>query len=310
MKLQIKESKTLSELNKHEQSQQKGVLLFGAPVREQILQGCKATIQGYGITPHLVIVTANGYDNASSVYIRNKIKTCEEVGIEVRVVQIGFANRTKASFLNELWGVIDLLNNDESVDGYFIQCPLPFNISINDFSDRINPQKDVDGFTFANLGRSFSNQVDDALISCTPQAIVDLLHYYKINTSGKDIVIVNRSNIVGIPLIPLLINQDATVTICHSKTKNLKNKCRNADIVITAIGKANFMNATWFKRGAYVIDVSINRDHDGALCGDVKKSDYNKLNITPVPKGIGVITTANVIKNTLIACLINRRYKI
>lgn len=281
-------------------------LLYGQPVRNEILSGCKAIVNGYSIKPRLIIITAQGFDDASSVYIRNKIKTCDDVGIIADIINIKFHDTTKESFLRELIGTIDRLNKDENVDGYFIQMPLPFNISINDFADHLDPTKDVDGFSPVNLGKSFSK--NKSLVSCTPQAIIDTLNYYNVNLKGRDVVLINRSQIVGIPLIPLLLKKDATVTVCHSKTKDLKSKCQNADVVITAVGIPNLMDETWFKDDAVVIDVSINRDEDGSLCGDVKKSAYqkNNLRITPVPKGIGVITTANVVKNVVLAYL-NKR---
>lgn len=272
--------------------------LFAAPVRECIIENLKNEIKELEKKPKLTIIMAKGYNQASTVYVNNKIKTGKEVGIDVELIELDWEDVTKAQLLKDIRELCYDLNKDEKTTSYFIQLPLPHGITEKDFADVIDVKKDTDAFNPLNLGLLFKGQ--DSITPCTPSGIMDIFDFYNIDLEGKDCVIVNRSQIVGIPLIALLLQRNATVQICHSKTKGLKEKCKEADIVITAVGKANFMDCTWFKEGSVVIDVSMNRDENGKLCGDVKKDHYDYItNITPVPGGVGGMTVINVIKNVI-----------
>lgn len=272
--------------------------LLAAPIKEQMINELKEEIKTLKRTPKLVIIVAKNYNQASAVYVNNKIKTGKEVGIDVELIELEWEDTTKAQLLRQIKELCSKLNKNVQVTSYFVQLPLPHGIVEKDFADMINIEKDTDAFNPLNLGLLFKGQ--DCVVPCTASGILDIFDYYNIDLAGKDVVIVNRSQIVGIPLIALLLQRDATVQICHSKTKDLKLKCKEADIVITAVGKTNFMDCTWFKHDCIVIDVSMNRDENGKLCGDVKKNHYDYINkITPVPGGVGVLTTINVIKNVI-----------
>lgn len=272
--------------------------LFAAPVKEQIIENLKEEIKQLEKKPKLVIIMAKDFSPASTVYVNNKIKIGKEVGIDVELIELDWEDVNKTQLLNNIKELCYDLNKDEKTTSYFIQLPLPYQINEKDFADMIDVKKDTDAFNPLNLGLLFKCQ--ESIVPCTPSGIMDILDFYNIDLEGKDCVIVNRSQIVGIPLIALLLQRNATVQICHSKTKDLKEKCKTADIVITAVGKANFMNCTWFKEDAVVIDVSMNRDENGKLCGDVNKEHYDYINkIAPVPGGVGVMTTVNVIKNVI-----------
>ncbi|MGZ3863349.1 MAG: bifunctional methylenetetrahydrofolate dehydrogenase/methenyltetrahydrofolate cyclohydrolase FolD [Bacteroidia bacterium] len=256
-------------------------------------------------TPHLAAVLV-GTDPASQTYVNSKIKACEKVGFKSTLVQ--FDETVSES---ELLKAIDKLNNDEDVDGYIVQLPLPKHISEQKVIESVRPAKDVDGFHPINVGRLVLNL--PTYISATPYGIVQLLEHYNIETTGKHCVVIGRSNIVGTPMSILMAKNtrhaNCTVTLCHSKTKNLKEHCLQADIIIAAIGKPNFVTADMVKQGAVVIDVGINRvpstetKSGFRLVGDVNynevalKSSY----ITPVPGGVGPMTIASLLMNTLLA---------
>lgn len=244
-----------------------------------------------------LLIIKVGNDKASKKYVDNKIKLCEEIGIESHVCKFE-EDVTQEDLLEVIHG----LNKEKHIDGLMVQLPLPKHLDENTIINAIDPAKDIDGFTNENLGKLLKG--DKNLIACTPKGIMTLLDYYNIELQGKDVLIINRSNIVGKPLAFLMLERNATVTIAHSKTKDLENKIKNSDIVVTAIGKANMFNADSFSDNTTIIDVSINFDENGKMCGDVKKSDYNKLiekncNITPVPGGVGKMTVLSLIEQTI-----------
>lgn len=235
-----------------------------------------------------------GEDPASKVYVRNKSRACEDVGIEYEEYLLGEKTTQK-----ELIELIKKLNNDKTVNGILLQSPIPSNLDINEAFRTILPEKDVDGFNPVNVGKLVLNQ--DTFVSCTPYGIMKMFEEYNIDLTGKNVVILGRSNIVGKPLIHCCLNKNATVTSCHSKTQNLVQKTKEADILISAIGKANFVTADMVKRDAIVIDVGINRLENGKITGDVdfenvkEKASY----ITPVPGGVGPMTIAMLMNNVI-----------
>ncbi len=252
--------------------------------------------------PGLAVIQA-GDNLASKIYVNSKIKQCAEVGIESKNF-IMPADVTEKELLEK----IELLNNDEEVDGILVQLPLPDHIDTPTIIEAIDINKDVDGFKPENLGKVVLGD-KTALISCTPAGILTLLKEYEIPLEGKDIVVIGRSNIVGKPMTALLINEGATVTVCNSKTKNLAEKPKNSDVVIVAIGKANFLKGDMIKQDAIIIDVGINRDENNKICGDVDfESVKDKVSfITPVPGGVGPMTIAMLLNNTLKAFKIGKK---
>lgn len=257
----------------------------------QIVQELKAK----GVTPGLAVVLV-GEDPASEIYVRNKHKACEEVGIYSRVIKL--PEDTKEEDLLKL---IDELNQDSALDGILVQLPLPKQINSDKVIERIRPNKDVDGFHPVNAGKLLTGQV--GFVPCTPLGILELIKSTGINISGKEAVVIGRSNIVGKPVAHLLLQENATIAICHSKTKNLKEVCQRADILVAAVGKPQLITADYIKEGAVVIDVGINRLPDGKLVGDVafetvkEKASY----ITPVPGGVGPMTITMLLANTLLS---------
>lgn len=243
------------------------------------------------VQPHLAVVLV-GDNPASQVYVRNKEKACAQTGIRSTVIRLK-EDCTQV----ELENVVRSLNTDDSVHGILVQLPLPTHINEADILALINPEKDVDGFHAMNSGRLMNGQ--KGFIPCTPLGIIRLLEAYKIQLEGKHAVIVGRSNIVGKPMAMLLLAQNATVTICHSKTRNLAEFTRQADILVAAVGKANFITPEMVKAGAVVIDVGINRVN-GQIVGDVD-ARVNEIAsyITPVPGGVGQMTIAMLLSNTV-----------
>ena len=235
-----------------------------------------------------------GEDPASKVYVRNKSKACEDVGIEYEEYLLDVNTTQK-----ELIELIEKLNNDKTINGILLQSPIPSNLDINEAFRTISPQKDVDGFNPINVGKLVLNQ--DTFVSCTPYGIMKMFEEYDIDLTGKNVIILGRSNIVGKPLIHCCLNKNATVTSCHSKTQNIAQKAKEADVLISAIGKANFVTADMVKDGAVVIDVGINRLNNGKITGDVdfesvkEKASY----ITPVPGGVGPMTIAMLMNNVI-----------
>lgn len=246
-----------------------------------------------GIKPKFAVIMV-GNDKASQIYVKNKSKACEEIGIE-------FEEHLLNENINqtELIKQIEELNNDKTIHGILLQSPIPSHLDINEAFRTIAPGKDVDGFNPVNVGKLCLNQ--DTFVSCTPYGIMKMFEAYNIDLTRKHVVILGRSNIVGKPLIQCCLNKNATVTVCHSKTKDLEKHTKNADVVIAAIGKSKFVTADMIKQGAVVIDVGINRGEDGKLTGDVdfenvsKKASY----ITPVPGGVGPMTIAMLMNNVI-----------
>ena len=235
-----------------------------------------------------------GDNPASCVYVRNKKKACEYVGI--KSVSHELPEETTEAELLEL---IDKLNNDDTINGILVQLPLPAHMDENKVIDAISPYKDVDGFHLMNVGALSTGQ--NGFISCTPYGIIQLLKRSNIDIAGKHCVVIGRSNIVGKPMSMLLLRENGTVTVVHSKTQNMKEITKQADILVVAIGKPKFVDDTFVKEGAVVIDVGINRDEDNKICGDV---DYDKVfdkvsAITPVPGGVGPMTIAMLMNNCL-----------
>lgn len=260
--------------------------------RVEIAEGV-ARLKEQGITPGLAVILV-GNNHASRTYVSNKQKACHEVGMHSLLVEFPEEVSEK-----ELLAKIRDLNEDPSIHGILVQLPLPGHIDAVKVIETIEPSKDVDGFHPINIGRMMTGQ--DAFLPCTPYGVMIMLEETGIEIPGKHVVIVGRSNIVGKPSGQLFLNKDATVTYCHSKTKNIKDHTNRADILVSAVGKANFITADHVKDGAVVIDVGMNRNESGKLCGDVafeevaEKAGY----ITPVPKGVGPMTITMLLANTL-----------
>lgn len=253
-----------------------------------------------GVTITLAVVLV-GDDPASHVYVRNKEKACAYTGIRSRTIEL------KSSVTEEeLLSLVDSLNADPSVDGILVQLPLPPHIRESVITDRIAPEKDVDGFHPVNVGRLSIGS--DCFLPCTPAGIAELLKRSGVEIEGKHCVIVGRSNIVGKPAAMIMLRNNATVTVCHSRTKDLKASTRQAEILIVAIGRPKFITADYISPGCAVIDVGMDRDEDGKLCGDVDYEDcFEKAGpITPVPGGVGPMTIAMLMKNCLLAALRKR----
>lgn len=247
--------------------------------------------------PSLVIIRV-GDDFASGKYVANKIKKCDEVGIDSKIIH--FDGDVKQEVVEE---TILNLNKDEDITGILLQLPIPKHLDEDYLTNLIEDEKDVDGFTIGNMGKLSLGL--ESNVACTPRGIITLLKEFNIEIEGQDVLIINRSNIVGKPLAQLFLKENATVTIAHSKTKNLKEKIVLSDIVVTAVGKANFLRADDFKNNTTIIDVSINFNELGKMCGDVAKEDYDVLvnekqcNLTPVPNGVGQMTVIELIEQTI-----------
>ena len=269
--------------------------LLAKKIRKELKEEVN-TLKKDGINPKLAVIMV-GNNPASSVYVRNKSKACEKVGIEFE--EFLFDAYENKCLEEKLLETIEKLNNDDSIHGILLQSPLPKHININKAFNSISPKKDVDGFHPVNVGKLSIGE--DSFISCTPYGIVKMFEEYNIETEGKNAVILGRSNIVGKPMIQCMLNKNATVTVCHSKTKNIEEITRKADIIIAAIGKPKFVKENMVKDGAVIIDVGINRMDDGSICGDVdfenvsKKASY----ITPVPGGVGPMTIAMLLNNVV-----------
>lgn len=252
-----------------------------------------------GRAPGLAVIVV-GSDPASAVYVRNKHKACLDVGIES--YQIEYPEDVSE---DELLSKISELNLDKKVDGILVQLPLPAHINEEKVINTILPKKDVDAFHPINVGKITIGNY--SLLPCTPAGIISLLDHYNVEISGKRCVVIGRSNIVGKPMALLLTERHGTVTLCHSRTKALSDICREADIIVVAIGRAEFLKADMVKHGAVIIDVGINRTADGKLVGDVAFDEVSEVAsmITPVPGGVGPMTITTLLKNTLIAAKMN-----
>lgn len=272
------------------------VLIDGKELAKKIRANLKIECEELnkeGIKSKLAVIMV-GDDPASKVYVRNKSKACEYVGIEYEEYLL-----ESNIIQKELIDLIKKLNQDNTVNGILLQSPIPSNLDINEAFRTIASEKDVDGFNPVNVGKLVLNQ--DTFVSCTPFGIIKMFEEYNIDLTGKNVVILGRSNIVGKPLIHCCLNKNATVTTCHSKTQNIKEIASKADVLISAIGKANFVTADMVKEKAVVIDVGINRLDNGKITGDVdfenvkEKASY----ITPVPGGVGPMTIAMLMNNVI-----------
>ena len=269
--------------------------LVSAHVKETVKNEVADFIEKNGVTPALAVVVV-GDDPASAVYVRNKHKACLAVGIASHEFALP-ASTTEEDLLS----LIADLNKNKDIHGILVQLPLPRHISEEKVLLAIDPKKDVDAFHPMNVGALVAGNYD--FLPCTPAGVMELLRYYNIEIEGKHCVILGRSNIVGKPMAHLMLEANATVTVCHSRTKNLSEITRQADILVVAIGKPKFVRADMIKPGAVVIDVGINRMPDGTLAGDVDTAEAEAVAsaITPVPGGVGPMTIAVLMKNTLTA---------
>ena len=266
--------------------------LLAAQVKERVAAGV-AELKEKGIEPCLAVIMV-GENPASQVYVKGKVKDCAECGIKSLEIHLP-AETTQ----NELLQKLAELAGDAGVHGLLVQLPLPAHIDEKTVIEAIPPQKDVDGFTAVNVGRMMIGE--ECFLPCTPAGCMEMIRSTGVSISGKNAVVIGRSNTVGKPAAMLLLRENATVTICHSRTENLKQVCANADILVAAVGRAGFVTGDMVKPGAVVIDVGINRNAQGKLCGDVdydaaaEKAGY----ITPVPGGVGLMTRAMLMQNTL-----------
>ena len=265
--------------------------MVSAKVRGSILEEVNG-LKEKGIRPGLAVIIV-GEDPASKVYVRNKERACEECGFYSEKYAL-----PEETTQEELLGLIDELNHNPHIDGILCQLPVPKHIDEQAIIDAISPEKDVDAFHPINVGKIMVGNFD--FLPCTPAGVMQLLEEYSIDPNGKNCVVIGRSNIVGKPMAMLLLHKNGTVTICHSRTKNLKEFCAQADILVAAVGKADFVTADMVKEGAVVIDVGMNRK-DGKLCGDVAFDEVNEKAsyLTPVPGGVGPMTITMLMKNTL-----------
>lgn len=272
-----------------------GKLLIAEPYVNKRKKELKEEIEKNNLTPKLVIVKV-GDDPASKRYISNKIKIGDECGV---ITEVKYFNNLISEM--DLIAEIEAINKRVDISGCLIQLPLPKHINENKVLEALKPELDVDGFARNNLGGLLRGE--KTTVACTPKGIINLLKYYDIPMEGKDVLIINRSTIVGKPLALLFLQENATVTIAHSKTENLKKKVKEADIVVTGVGIPDFLGAEDFKPNTTIIDVSINLKYS-KLCGDIVKEDYERLleygcNITPVPGGVGPLTVLSLVENVI-----------
>lgn len=273
-------------------------LISGKQISEEIRGGLRKEVEqllSQGLTPGLAVVLV-GEDPASQVYVRNKEKACQDLGFYSEV------HRLPASTSEEdLLALVDKLNHQDSIHGILVQLPLPKHIHEKSVIDAISVKKDVDGFHPVNVGNLMIG--DDSLLPCTPAGVIELIKRTVVDISGKHAVVIGRSNIVGKPVSLLLQRENATVTMCHSRTANMKELTKQADILVVAIGRANFVDASFVKPGAVVIDVGMNRLDNGKLAGDVDFESVKEISgpITPVPGGVGPMTITMLMMNTVLA---------
>ena len=264
-------------------------------VREKIKNEVEALVEKTGKRPGLAVIIV-GEDPASQVYVRNKAKGCEEVGFHSEVYRL-----PEETEMPELLALVNKLNNDENIHGILCQLPLPKHLDETEVILAINPNKDVDAFHPVNTGKIMIGNY--SFLPCTPAGVMELIASTGVDIAGKECVVVGRSNIVGKPQAMLLLQKNGTVTICHSRTKNLAETTKRADILVVAVGRANFITGDLIKEGAIVVDVGINRGEDGKLVGDVHFESAEKVAsyITPVPGGVGPMTITMLLQNTLTA---------
>ena len=268
-------------------------LINGKELAQKIRLELKKEVEKFNTKPKLAVILV-GEDPASKVYVKNKSRACNEVGIQYEEYLLK-SDITMESLLE----LIEKLNNRKDVNGILLQAPIPKHLNINKAFEKISPNKDVDGFNPVNIGKLLIGE--DTFISCTPYGIIKMLEEYNIPLEGKNAGVIGRINIVGKPLAQCLLNKNATVTICHSKTKELIQYTKNADILISAVGKQNLVTKEMVKHGATVIDVGMNRNSEGKLCGDVDFENVKEVSqyITPVPGGVGPMTIAMLMNNVV-----------
>lgn len=271
------------------------IFLFGNPVKQIWLEEIKKEMKEYCITPSLAIVQL-GDKSDSNRYIRNKINSAKKINMITELIKL-----PEETTQEELLNLINKLNNNRFINGIIVQLPLPSHIDELAINKAILPVKDVDGFTDVNVGKTLLGL--DSIVSCTPLGIMKIFDYYNIDVQGKDIIMVGRSNIVGKPMSSLLINKGATVTTCNSKTNNLKEKTKSADIVIISTGQTKFFDSTYFSNGQIIVDVGVNFTEEGIQCGDINTNDVmsklNNIKLVPSPKGCGQTTVGALLYNTL-----------
>lgn len=268
------------------------MILSGKEVRDNLIDNLKNTVNSFDKKLKLVVIRI-GDDKASEIYVNQKRKMCNNVNINFEEIHLD-----KTIDEEYILNLIDNLNNDSNVTSILVQLPLPNHLNSNNIINRINPKKDVDGLTDLNVGMLYNKK--DSIIPCTAKGVETLLNYYNLDLTGKKVTLIGRSNLVGIPLINVLLKRNATLTICHSKTKDLSEYTKNADFIFCAVGKPNLITKDMVNENAVIIDIGINRVND-KLCGDTdfeNLKDYVKA-ITPVPGGIGVMTVFSLIENII-----------
>lgn len=272
---------------------------LGQKLKEEVKQQVQMLKASENIIPGLAVILV-GEDPSSRIYVDNKKKACKEVDIYSEVI-----NFSAAATQQEILEAIEGLNKDPKISGILVQLPLPKHLNERDILNAIKPKKDVDGFHPINIGKLC--QGDPEFVPCTPQGVIELLKDNNIEIEGKEAVVVGRSNIVGKPMAQLLLKENATVTVCHSKTKGIEGVIKRADIVVVAIGQPRFLKGYMLKPGAVVVDVGVNRTDDGKVVGDADFESISKIAgyVTPVPGGIGPMTIAMLLKNTIKAARLN-----
>lgn len=277
---------------------------ISSTIKEELKEKINIIKEKYNLEPHLAIIQV-GNVNASNIYIRNKIRDCINIGIVPHHLHF-----EESITMTEIEKEIEILNNDELINGIIVQLPLPKHLDERRIIEKINPKKDVDGFAVYNKGCLFCGI--DSIEPATPKGIITLLERYNIQIEGKKSVVVGRSNIVGKPVALMLLNKNATVTITHSKTQDLKSICKEADILVACLGKAKYITKDMVKEKAVIVDVGMNRDENGKLCGDVdfeNVKDYASY-ITPVPGGVGPMTITTLLESTVEAFINQRGIKL
>ena len=264
-------------------------------LKEQVAQ-----LKAEGVEVTLAVVKV-GEDPASAVYVRNKEKACEYIGINSKKIEM-----PEETTEEELLKLVDDLNTDPAINGILVQLPLPKHIDENKILLAIDPMKDVDGFHPVNVGKMVIGE--ESFLPCTPAGIIEMIKRSGLDIEGKECVIIGRSNIVGKPMAILMLRENATVTVTHSRTKNLPEVCKRADIIVAALGKAKFVTKDFVKEGAIIIDVGMDRDEDGKLCGDVDFDEVERIAsaITPVPGGVGPMTVTMLLVNCLRSVELNK----
>ena len=270
-------------------------IIDGKTLAENLRKNIAKEVKQYSRPPGLAVLLV-GDDQASQVYVRNKSRACVEVGFYSDQIHKS-ANITQEELLSE----VQRLNDNNNIDGILVQLPLPSHIDANEIIEAIIPEKDVDGFSSENVGKLSLNK--PFISPCTPKGVIKMLDSIKCDLRGKDCVIIGASNIVGRPMAMEFLNAGATVQVCHKETKDIKQKAKSADIIVAAAGVANLVNSEWVKEGAVIIDVGINRLEDGSMTGDVDFDDVKDTvsAISPVPGGVGPMTIAVLLENTLTA---------